>query len=65
MGNNYMVHLFLNPLGGGGIYLDTKRNIVAKTLAVIFLVSRVDTPNPRHLTSDPAENTFGSIRVII
>ena len=39
--------------------------MVAETLAVIFLVSRSDTPNPRHFTSEPAEHTFGSMRVVI
>jgi hypothetical protein len=55
---------FLKPLGKDNS-LANKRNMVAETLAVIFLVSRGDTPNPRHLTSEPAEHTFGSMRVVI
>jgi hypothetical protein len=55
---------FLKSLGKDNS-LANKRNMVAETLAVIFLVSRGDTPNPRHLTSEPAEHTFGSMRVVI
>eukprot|EP00978_Attheya_sp_CCMP212_P000272 scaffold503_cov71-Attheya_sp.AAC.2 len=55
---------FLKPLGKDNS-LANKQNMVAETLAVIFLVSRRDTPNPRHLTSKPAEHTFGSMRVVL
>ena len=46
-------------------YLSNKQNIVAEMLVVIFLVSRGETPNPRHLTSDAAKHTLGSTRVIV
>eukprot|EP00978_Attheya_sp_CCMP212_P019382 scaffold54306_cov38-Attheya_sp.AAC.2 len=45
---------FLKPLGKDNS-LANKQNMVAETLAVIFSVSRGgDTPNPRHLISEPA-----------
>ena len=56
--------LFLKPLGKDNSFAD-KRNMVAETLAVILLFSKIDTPNPRHFTSDPSEKTFGSMRVVI
>eukprot|EP00978_Attheya_sp_CCMP212_P028464 scaffold98330_cov28-Attheya_sp.AAC.1 len=56
---------FLKPLGKYNS-LANKQNMVAEMLAVIFSVSRGgDTPNPRHLTSEPAEHTFGSMRVVM
>eukprot|EP00978_Attheya_sp_CCMP212_P019228 scaffold53623_cov55-Attheya_sp.AAC.2 len=55
---------FLKPSGKDNS-LANKRNMVAETLAVIFLVSRGDTPNPRYLTSELAEHTFESMRVVI
>ena len=44
--------------------IDNKRNMVAETLAVFF-VSRRYNLDPRHFTSEPAEHTFGSTRVVI
>ena len=55
---------FPKPLGKDN-YLANKRNMDSETLAVIFFVSRGDTPNPWHLTTEPAEHNFGPMRVII
>ena len=55
---------FCKPVGKDNS-LANKRNMVEETLAVIFLVSRSDTPNPCHFTSEPAEHRFGSMRVVI
>ena len=54
---------FIKPFGTDK-YIANKQNMVVETLAVIFLVSREDNPNPRHLTSETAKHIFGSIRVI-
>ena len=39
--------------------------MITETLAIIFLVYRRYTPNPRRITSYPGDNTFGSTGVVI
>eukprot|EP00957_Ditylum_brightwellii_P192800 14679925-Ditylum_brightwellii.AAC.1 len=45
--------------------LANKQNMIAETLAIVFLVTRSDTPKTRHATSEPYEHTFGCWRVMI
>ena len=48
-----------------GASLITKRNIVAETIAFMFLVLCSDITKPRHCTSEPCEHTFGMLRIMV
>ena len=45
-----------------GVSIITKRNMVCAALSMCFLMMRNDLPNPRYLTSEPNEHTFGMMR---
>ena len=55
--------LWLTSISGACII--TKRNIVAETVAFMFIVLRADIANPRLNTSEPAEHFFGMLRLSI
>lgn len=48
-----------------GACMITKRNIVAETIAFMFILLRSDIPKPRHCTSEPAEHFFGMLRTSV
>ena len=55
--------LWLTSISGANII--TKRNIASETIAFMFIVLRSDIAKPRHCTSEPAEHTFGMLRLIV
>lgn len=55
--------LWLTSISGASII--TKRNIMSETVAFMFLVLRSDIAKPRHCTSEPAEHTFGMLRLMV
>ena len=55
--------LWLTSISGASII--TKRNIVAETIAFIFLVLRSDITKPRHCTSEACEHMFGCLRTMV
>ena len=48
-----------------GASMITKRNVVAETLSLVFIVMRSDVSKPRYFTSEPVEHFFGQIRTMI
>jgi len=42
--------------------LSNMRNMVLESVAMLFLVIRSDVSQPRRLTSEACEHTFGSVR---
>jgi hypothetical protein len=47
-----------------GVSVLTQRNIMSGAVSMCFLVMRSDVLNPRYLTSEPNEHTFGTMRAI-
>ena len=45
-----------------GTCVTTRRNILAETISMVFLVMRSDVRKPHLLTSEPAEHDFGTTR---
>ena len=45
--------------------LANKRNMVLETVAIMFLVTRDDFPQPRRGTSEPNEHTYGMLRMLL
>ena len=50
---------------GKDTYLANRMNMVADTLAVIFLIYGRDTPNPIYSTPEPFDNNFIIREVVI
>ena len=48
----------------GGLIIIPKRNLVSETISNIFLVLRYDVLKCCICTSDPAEHSFGNMRII-
>ena len=58
----YCSMLWLTSISGASVI--TKRNIMSETIAFMFLVLRSDIAKSRHCTSEPAEHTFGNLRLM-
>lgn len=46
-----------------GICQTTKRNLVAETISLMFIVMRGDITKPCYCTSEPGEHVFGDVRM--
>ena len=55
---------YIKPLGKDNP-LSNKQSMVAETLAAMVLFYRRDTTYPRNFTSNTAENTFVSMRLVM
>ena len=49
----------------GSTMMANKRNMVLETVAILFLVTRDDFPQPRRATSEPNEHVYGMLRMLL
>ena len=49
----------------GSTMLANKRNMVLETVALLFLATRDDYPQPRRGMSEPNEHTYGMLRMLL
>ena len=54
--------IWITPIKKQTIMITNRRNIVTETIGNIFMLARNDIPNPRLITSEPNEYTFGGWR---